>query len=195
MNIKKQSSHITHSECFFIQLISSTLTLEVAYLHPREGKLSLLLWNKLPGSVNGWCLMQKPRGRVLVQLDYPRATSISGRASTRNGFPAGHSHGVPGRATEQGFCKQIHIIFDRTNIWLWISGQRLFRCYYQRRPSMLSGNTTELCKGFNSWKSIARMICYGTNFKVGVLPTQNSIGHVKANAAVSFQCGDIELAF
>jgi hypothetical protein len=37
------------------------------------------------------------------------------------------------------------------------------------------------------------MICYGTNFKVGFLPTQNSIGRVKANAAVSFQCEDIEL--
>lgn len=128
-------------------------------------------------------------------LEYPGAAAISGSDSTCNGFPVGHCHRVPGRVTEQGLCKQIHIIFDRTNIWLWISGQRLLRGYYQRRPSMLSGNTTALCKEFNSWKSIARMICYGTNFKVGFLPIQNSIGHVKANEAVSFQCGDIELVF
>lgn len=128
-------------------------------------------------------------------LEYPGAASISGSDNAYNGFPAGHCHRVPGRATEQGFCKQIHIIFDRTNIWLWISGQRLFCGYYQRRPSMLSGSSTALCKGFNSWKSIARMICYGTNFKFGFLPTSNSIGHVKANQAVSVQCGGIKLVF
>lgn len=128
-------------------------------------------------------------------LDYPRATSISGSDNACNGFPAGHGHRVPGKATEQGFCKQIHIIFDRTNIWLRVSGQSLLHGSYQKGPYMLSGNTAMRCKGFNSWKYIAMMICYRTNFKVGFLPTQNSIGHVKANTTVGFQQEDIERIF
>lgn len=98
-------------------------------------------------------------------LDYSRAASISGSDNACSGFPAGHSHRVPGKATEQGFCKQIHISFDRANIWLWISGQSLFHSCYQKKPYMLSGSTAMQCKEFNSWKYIATMVCYRTNFR------------------------------
>lgn len=63
------------------------------------------------------------------------------------------------------YTGSIHISFDRANIWLWISGQSLFHSCYQKKPYMLSGSTAMQCKEFNSWKYIATMVCYRTNFR------------------------------